>query len=165
MDIEKISLERIQTLHPFIREEVKTAYLHINKNILGKGIKMCITQALRTFKEQDELFKKKPKVTNAKGGQSIHNFGLAFDFALFYDRDNNGTFESLSWSLVEDFDKDGMADWLEVAKYLKSIGYTWGGDWKFHDAPHFEKTGYKWRDLLKKHNNKEFITGTTYVNI
>jgi len=46
--------------------------------------------------------------------------------------------------LAEDFDKNGMFDSLEVAKYLKSKGYEWGGDWKFKDAPRFEKKGYEW---------------------
>ena len=167
MDIDKISLERIDKLHPAIRNEVKEAYLYINKMILGKGVKMGITQGLRTFKEQDALFNKRPKVTNAKGGQSLHNYGLAIDFVIYYDINDDGKFESLSWDIKKDYDKDGTADWFEVINYFKKIGFTWGGDFKsIKDHPHFEKTfGKTWQQLLEKHNKKDFIAGTTYVKL
>lgn len=32
---------------------------------------------LRTYDEQDKLYAKRPRVTNARGGQSMHNFGVA----------------------------------------------------------------------------------------
>jgi peptidoglycan L-alanyl-D-glutamate endopeptidase CwlK len=165
MDIQKISLERIDKLHPAIKTEVLEAFIHINKNLLGKGVKMGITQALRTFEEQNKLYSQKPKVTNAKGGSSFHNYGLAFDFVIFYDKDGDENFEYLSWDIKKDFDNDGNADWLEVINYFKSLGYVWGGDFKsIKDVPHFEKTfGYTWQKLLKKYNKKDFITGTTYV--
>lgn len=167
MDIQQISLDRIEKLHPKIKDEVKTAYLHVNKKLLGKGIKMGITQGLRTFKEQDALYNKKPKVTNAKGGQSLHNYGLAFDFAIYYDNDGDGIFEELSWSTTKDFDKDGQADWMVVVKYFKSIGFEWGGDWtRMVDKPHFQKVfGYTWQRLLEKYNKKEFIEGGDYVKL
>lgn len=167
MDIQKISLERINKLHPKIKDEVKEAYLHINKKILGKGVRLLITQTLRTFTEQDELYNKKPKISNAKGGQSFHNYGLAFDIVLFNDKNFDGDFESINWIVKDDFDKDGQADWMEVVKYFKSIGYVWGGDFRnFKDSPHFEKTfANSWQILLKKYNNKEFIKGSNYVTI
>lgn len=40
---------------------------------------------LRTYDEQDKLYAKRPKVTNARGGQSMHNFGIAGDVCLFVD--------------------------------------------------------------------------------
>ncbi|MES2575687.1 MAG: M15 family metallopeptidase [Bacteroidota bacterium] len=167
MDIQQISLDRIEKLHPAIRNKVKEAYLHINKNILGKGIKMGITQGLRTFEEQNKLYNQKPKVTNSKGGQSFHNYGLAFDFAIFYDTNSDGVFEQLSWDMNKDYDKDGNKDWHEVINYLKSISFTWGGDFKsIKDHPHFEMTfGNSWQKLLEKYNKKDFIAGTNYVNI
>lgn len=70
-----------------------------------------------------------------------------------------------SWDDVKDFDKDGKPDWMEVINIYKRHGYTWGGDWKFKDSPHLEKTGYDWRTLLAKHNAGDFIPGTRYVNI
>lgn len=175
---DRITLERIQLLHPIIRAEVEHIYkAQVVPALTGRAI--CrFTYTLRTFTEQNglyaqgrtRLFDSKGRrlgiVTKAKGGQSFHNYGLAFDIALLVDRDNNGTFESASWEDRVDFDKDGKADWLEVAEIFKNNGYTWGGNWRFRDAPHFEKTfGYTWKQLLAKYNAKDFIPGTNYVNI
>ena len=100
---------------------------------------------LRTCAEQDGLYaqgRSKPGsiVTNAKGGQSYHNYGLAIDIVLLVDKDKNGSFETASWDLKTDFDGDGKSDWMEVVSIFKRYGYEWGGDWKFVDAPHFQKT-------------------------
>ena len=58
-----------------------------------------------------------------------------------------------------DFDKDGEADWMEVVKHFKSIKAVWGGDWKFVDKPHFEKTfGHTWKTLKAKYDNKDYFT-------
>lgn len=167
MDIQDLSLQRIEKLHPAIRNEVREAFLHINKRLLGKGVKMGITQGLRTIEEQNKLYNQRPKVTNAKGGSSYHNYGLAFDFAIFYDKDLDGNFETLSWDLIKDYDKDGVSDWMVVIKYFKSLNYTWGGDFKsIKDNPHFEKTfNNSWRTLLAKHNKKDFIQPDTYVRL
>jgi len=148
--MDAITLQRIKTAHPDIREALEQQYKEAN-NLLGKGVRLRFAYVYRTIEEQNALFKQRPKVTNAKGGQSIHNYGLAFDIVLLYDLDNNGTFETASWNLLKDHDKDGQADWLEVANYFKSKGWNWGGDWTgFKDSPHFEVKGHTWRELIKK---------------
>jgi peptidoglycan L-alanyl-D-glutamate endopeptidase CwlK len=157
-----ITIERIKKSHPKIREQLKLDYLECNNKILGKGIRLRLAQVYRTFAEQDALYaqgRTKPglKVTNAKGGQSIHNYGLAFDIVLLYDLNGDGTFETASWDRHRDFDNDKKADWMEVVEFFKLKGYSWGGDWRsFKDYPHFEKNfGYGWKDLqkMKKDNN------------
>jgi peptidoglycan L-alanyl-D-glutamate endopeptidase CwlK len=101
---------------------------------------------LRTFAEQDILFKKVPKVTNAKGGMSYHNYGLAIDIVLIIDG------KTASWDVKGDFDNDRISDWMEVVEIFKQYGWEWGGNWKFYDAPHFQKTlGYSVRQLLALH--------------
>lgn len=170
--MDQITLQRIQLLHPAVRTEVDNIYRNqIVPALSGRAI--CrFTHTLRTFAEQDEIYSRgRTKlydsrgnrlgiVTKAKGGQSIHNYGLALDIVLIKD----GT---AAWETNIDFDKDGKADWMEVVQIFKSAGWTWGGDWKnFRDAPHFEKTfGYSWRTLMPKHRAKDFIPGTTYVNL
>ena len=140
---DKITLDRIELMHPTIREQLKKDYLEINKN-LPKGVRLRFTQTLRTIKEQDDLYaqgrtKKGKIVTNAKGGQSIHNWGLAFDIVILLDKDNNGTFEYVSWEV----DKH----WKMAVDFFKSKGFIWGGDFKtLYDAPHFEYTqGKTWK--------------------
>lgn len=171
--MDAITLERIKLLHPKVRQEVLEAYTYVNNKLLGKGVRLRFAYTLRTIEEQDELYasgRTKPgkKVTNAKGGQSIHNYGLAFDIVLLYDKDGNGTFETASWDTKADFDKDKIADWMEVTNYFKSIGWTWGGDWKgFPDYPHFEKTfGHTWKTLKAKQDAgsvvMEFQNNKTY---
>ena len=145
---DEITLKRIELLHPHIREDVKNWYLEINRK-LTKGVRLRFTHTYRSIEEQNKLYNQKPKVTNAKGGQSIHNYGLAFDIVMLFDKDNNGTFETASFKV----DKY----WLQVANFFKSKGFVWGGDWKtFKDYPHFEVKGYTWQQLQGK---KTFVDG------
>lgn len=75
-------------------------------------------------------------VTNARGGYSYHNYGLAIDFALLLP---DGS--SVSWDMSRDGDGDKVADWQEVVQEGKSLGFEWGGDWtSFKDYPHFQFT-------------------------
>ncbi|MHA3787445.1 M15 family metallopeptidase [Flavobacterium hauense] len=157
--MDQLTIERIQLLHPKIRQEILEGYSYINSKLLGKGVRLRFSQTYRTFKEQETLYSSGRSrtgkiITNAKEGLSSHNYGLAFDIVLLQDTDLNGSFETVSWNIKDDFDKDQMADWIEVANHFKSLGWTWGGDWKsFPDYPHFEKTfGLTTKQLLRKHN-------------
>ena len=166
--MDTITLERINEAHPKIRQTLLEQYKEAN-NLLGKNVRLRFAYVYRSNALQDKLFKQVPKVTNAKGGQSIHNYGLAFDIVLLIDKDNNGTFESASWDTLKDFDGDKVADWMEIVKYFKSKGWTWGGDWKsFKDAPHFEfNFGFDWRTLKARVDKGLIITdnGIIYPKI
>jgi peptidoglycan L-alanyl-D-glutamate endopeptidase CwlK len=138
------TIERIQLLHPKLRDEALEMYDEIVDALTGSAA--CrFAYTLRTFAEQDVLYaqgRSKPGkvVTNAKGGQSYHNYGLAIDIVLLVDKDKNGSFETASWDVRTDFDKDAKADWMEVVQIFKRYGYEWGGEWKFKDDPHFQKS-------------------------
>jgi peptidoglycan L-alanyl-D-glutamate endopeptidase CwlK len=138
------TIERIQLLHPKLRDEALEMYDEIVDALTGSAA--CrFAYTLRTFAEQDILYaqgRSKPGkvVTNAKGGQSYHNYGLAIDIVLLIDKDKNGSFETASWDVRTDFDKDAKADWMEVVQIFKRYGYEWGGEWKFKDDPHFQKS-------------------------
>ncbi len=160
---DKISIGRAALLHPSVRAEVIAC---IDKAEAGFPPSMAvrIVQGLRTIQEQNDLYSQgrtKPGkiVTNAKGGSSFHNYGLAIDFAILTDKDGNGTFEDLSWDIKRDNDKDGVADWLEVVKVFESAGWEWGGKWSsIKDYPHLQKTfGLTWRQLFDRHEKKDFI--------
>ena len=128
--LDKVSISRIELLHPRLRAEA-LELLEAAQLVVEPGTVVRYTHTLRSFSEQDALYaigRTKPgtKVTNAKGGQSIHNFGLALDFVII---------------------RKGVADWTvntewrAIADLFKKAGWTWGGDWKsFKDYPHVEKT-------------------------
>ncbi len=163
--MDKVTLDRINLLHPKLRDEVNEIYKEICEALKGKA--MCrFTHTLRTFSEQDALFNSKPQVTKAKGGQSYHNYGLAIDIVLVVDKDGNESYESVSWDVKTDFDGDGKSDWQEVVDIFKRYGWEWGGDWKFYDAPHFQKTfGYSTIELLNLFNQKRFLPNSNYLAI
>jgi len=93
-----------------------------------------IISGTRTYAEQDELYRRGrwgragPKVTNAKGGQSNHNFGIAWDVALFEGgRYMNG-----------DATHDAQA-YRDLAGHALVDGLEWGGAWRnFPDTPHYQ---------------------------
>jgi peptidoglycan L-alanyl-D-glutamate endopeptidase CwlK len=132
-----ITIERIKSMHPLLRDELTAQYLEINRK-LPKYVRLRFTHTYRSIEEQNALYAqgrttKGNIVTNAKGGSSFHNYGLAFDIAILLDNDKNGTFESISYAQDENF--------MKVVNFFKSKGWIWGGDFKsFKDNPHFQKT-------------------------
>ena len=171
MAIDQTTLSRITQMHPALITEVKDLYLNKIVPALTGGVSCRFAYTLRTFEQQDalyaqgrtKLFDKAGRrlgiVTNAKAGQSYHNYGLALDIVLI---DNVSAY----WDVVKDFDNDGDADWMEIVKIFKQHGWEWGGDWKAKDMPHFQKTfGYEWETLLQMYENQDFIPGTYFVNI
>jgi peptidoglycan L-alanyl-D-glutamate endopeptidase CwlK len=159
--MDQLTIDRIATAHPKIREELKNYYIECN-NKLPKGVRLRFAYVYRSVEEQNKLYAQRPKVTNAKGGQSIHNYSLAFDYVIMLDKDNNGTFETIEWSLASPYHK-------VVVDYFKSKGYEWGGDWKFKDAPHFQKAfGLTWQSLKRKLDTGDSfkdVNGLTYPKI
>lgn len=117
-----------------VKEVVKEKVLDLIKQCYDEDIYVLITDGYRSNAEQDELYaqgRTKPGniVTNAKGGQSNHNKGIAVDYCL---TNKEGT--AAYWTV--------NTDWKRVATIAKTMGFEWGGDWKgFVDNPHLEYTG------------------------
>ncbi len=129
----------IATLLP----EVQPVARALVQKAAATGIVIKVISGLRTFAEQDALFAKGrttpgPKVTNARGGQSNHNFGIAFDVGVF-----SGT------SYVPESPKYAAVGALGI-----DLGLEWGGSWTtIKDQPHFQlrpawAAGLTERDML-----------------
>ncbi|ENR5906897.1 M15 family metallopeptidase, partial [Listeria monocytogenes] len=105
---------------------------NVIKKMAKKGIYLCVAQGYRSSAEQNALYaqgRTKPGavVTNAKGGQSNHNYGVAVDLCLYTSDGKNVIWESTT------------SRWKTVVSAMKAEGFAWGGDWKsFKDYPHFE---------------------------
>ena len=170
--IDNISHQRIQLLHPKIRQEVADLVDFVNTKVLTGKAKMRVTSTLRTFEEQNKLYyqgrtTKGSIVSNAKAGQSNHNYGLSFDFALIVDTNGDGVYDQTSWSTVTDYDTDKIADWMEVINLFEKHGYESGARWKsIKDFPHLQKNfGYSVKQLYTMYLAGKFISGTKYINI
>jgi peptidoglycan LD-endopeptidase CwlK len=122
------SEKRLSKVHPSLAAKVK----RIIERAVSADIQFRVVQGLRTFAEQDALFAKgrtKPGevVTNARGGYSNHNYGLAVDLCPF----RNG---KPQWN--------DTAGFLKLGELAKAEGLAWGGLWrKLIDKPHIELPG------------------------
>lgn len=85
----------------------------------------------RTYAEQSALFNKRPKVTNARGGYSNHNFGIAWDVGIFVDG-----------KYYTGRNKKETQAYIDLSELIMpTLGklLTWGGNWKnLVDRPHYE---------------------------
>ncbi|EAG3249433.1 peptidase [Listeria monocytogenes] len=105
---------------------------NVIKKMSKQGIYLCVAQGYRSNAEQNALYaqgRTKPGnvVTNAKGGQSNHNYGVAVDLCLYSNDGKRVIWESTT------------SRWKKVVAAMKAEGFKWGGDWKsFKDYPHFE---------------------------
>jgi peptidoglycan L-alanyl-D-glutamate endopeptidase CwlK len=115
---------KLEDLHPLMVEKAH----RMIELARADGIEILVTSTLRTFEEQADLFaigRTKPGkiVTEAKAGESWHNFGLAFDIVPLVN--GKAIWDSPFWSRIG-----------ELGKQLDLI---WGGNFKrFKDKPHFE---------------------------
>ena len=135
-----VSDERVAELHPEIQHR-SAAFVNQVKEELG--IQLRVTDGLRTFDEQNALYAQGRTgpgnvVTNAQGGRSYHNYGLAIDVV----------------ELRPDGSVDYGTDYNAIAEIGKQHGFDWGGDFtSITDKPHFEFTGgYSTRELLELSN-------------
>ena len=114
----------IATLLPHVRPYARALYFKARDN----GIAINIISGTRTHAEQDALYAQGRTtggeiVTNARGGYSNHNFGIAFDIGVFSG--NRYLPESPLYKAVGAL---GM-----------ELGLEWGGNWKtIVDQPHFQ---------------------------
>lgn len=135
-----MSSRRIEDLHPYLGAAYKKAATEFEK-AYPDDAKPFITCTFRSKDEQEQLYaqgRTKPgkKITNAKGGQSLHNYlpSFAFDMAFISGKDGK-----VNWS-EELFKK--FADII-----CRDQNIEWGGNWKgFKDTPHFGFKGFKWQD-------------------
>jgi len=148
-----ISIARIATLHPKWRPDAQ-AFIEDAESSLNLTIR--VVQALRTFAEQDALYaqgrtKPGPIVTYSPAGTSYHCYGLAMDSVPFLPNGND-----LNWNFNFEL----------FRPFAEKYGIQMGIDFPKKDSDHVEnKYGYNWRYLRHKHEIKDFIINTTYVNI
>lgn len=102
---------------------------HFMTRALSRGVNVKIISGTRTYQEQNALFRQGrfgnagPVVTRARGGQSNHNFGIAWDIGIFRKDGSYSTSES---------------DYDAVAEYAAG-SLVWGGNWQsFKDSPHYQ---------------------------
>ena len=102
------------------------------ENCEAQGARYYVVSGLRTHAEQEALYAQGRTapgavVTRARGGESLHNHGLALDFC----RDSNMTRAGL------------QPDWSKrayeaLAHEAAKLGLEPGLYWKFTDAPHVQ---------------------------
>lgn len=122
----------LSTLLPAIRPDFITLLTSATKIASRHGLTVEAISGTRTYAEQDHLYaqgRTRPGsiVTNAKAGQSNHNFGVAIDLGLFRGSSYIDSTEPELASKV----------YAEIAANAPAK-LAWGGYWKIRDTPHFE---------------------------
>lgn len=132
MKFDERTERHLTTLHPRAEAAARSFMRAAIPLMARHGIDVKIISATRSYAEQDALYaqgrtKPGPRVTNARGGYSNHNFGIAWDIGLFHQGRYLGE----------------SPHYRECGEVGRSLGLEWGGDWKsFRDEPHFQmKTG------------------------
>jgi len=118
------SEKNIATLQPEVRPMARA----LVQKAAPQGITIQVISGLRTDAEQDKLYAQGRTdpgkiVTNVRGGYSNHNFGIAFDVAVF---------EGSKYL-------DRSTKYKAVGALGMDLGLEWGGNWKtIVDQPHFQ---------------------------
>lgn len=102
------------------------------KDCHEEGLEVLITCTFRSGAEQDALYaqgRTKPgsKVTNAKAGQSFHQYRVALDLYPLVNGKPDFSGKAKEWHLI--------------AAIFKKYGFEWAYEWKrFKEMPHFQMT-------------------------
>jgi peptidoglycan L-alanyl-D-glutamate endopeptidase CwlK len=110
---------------------VKTKCLAFISGCSDAGFDVIITSTYRDNASQDALYAQGRTtpgaiVTKAKGGESFHNYRVAFDFVPI-----------VSGKAIWNDNKL----WQKCGDIGRKCGLEWGGGWGFQDKPHMQSTG------------------------
>ncbi len=121
----------LTSLNPYVASLARQFLDLCTKN----GLEVTVLAAFRSWDDQDALYAQGRTapgdvVTDVMGGDSYHNWGLAFDCAPLV----NGT---VDWNAIDKFNQMGALG--------QQVGLEWGGNWtsssvKLVDKPHFQYT-------------------------
>lgn len=123
---------KIEDLLPHVQELAKKFIDACHK----QGIDLLVTSTYRDKDCQAALYaqgRTSPGkiVTNARAGQSMHNWRVAFDIVPLRNGKPVWSTSGADHSL-----------WETVGHIGQSVGLEWGGNWKsLPDFPHFQATG------------------------
>lgn len=123
--------KRLAQLHPELAKRWKLAAAEYKLRYPGKP-QPFLAQTFRSREEQARVY---GKYSNAKPGESLHNYDPAMAFDVFFPSSTDPS----------GYGDDGL--FILFAQIAKGFGLAWGGDWSgFKDRPHFEPPNYSWRD-------------------
>ena len=126
-----INSRDLKELHPIVQAKAHTFIERCRQ----AGIDILITSTYRDHASQNALYAqgrtiKGKIVTNARGGDSFHNWRVAFDCVPI----RNG---KPVWGTTGE---DGKL-WKKVGEIGQSCGLEWAGSWKsFPEFAHFQHT-------------------------
>ncbi len=124
-----INSRSLDDLIPEAKQRVE-AFINACK---AEGIDLLITSTYRDLDSQNALYAQGRTapgriVTNAKGGQSFHNYRCAVDVVPLINGKPN-------WDVSDPV-------WKKLGKLGKDSGLEWAGDWvSFKETAHFQYTG------------------------
>lgn len=127
-----ISSRSLNDLHPAVAVKARA---HL-KACADEGIDILVTCTYRDIEEQNRLYAQGRTtpgkiVTKARGGQSFHNYRLAYDVVPLQ-------FGKPVWSTTG----ENAKLWERVGQLGEAQGLNWAGRWvKFREFPHFQYTG------------------------
>ena len=125
-----INSRKLEDLLPVVKAKVEKFLADAKE----QGIDILVTSTYRDMESQDALYAQGRTapgkiVTNAKSGQSFHNYRCAVDIVPLV----NG---KADWDCSHPV-------WAKVAELGKAAGLEWAGDWKgsFKEMAHFQYSG------------------------
>lgn len=128
MTFDERTEKNLATLHPKAAALARVFLEKAAAFLKDTGVVVKIISGTRTYAEQNALYAKGrtlpgPKVTNARGGYSNHNFGVAFDIGLFQG--------------AKYLDESPI--YSKLGPIGEAAGLEWGGRWKsMQDEPHYQ---------------------------
>jgi peptidoglycan L-alanyl-D-glutamate endopeptidase CwlK len=127
-----INSRSVDDLHPVVAAKCRLFLAKCS----AAGIDVLVTSTYRDHASQDALYAQGrtapgKKVTNAKGGESFHNWRVAFDVVPMR-----------AGKPVWGTKGEDAELWRKIGSIGELVGFEWGGRWtKMLDWPHFQYTG------------------------
>ena len=135
---------KTKALHPVLRERLTL----LAGRLTRRGWRALVTDGLRTIAEQDALYARgrrgiagEAKVTNARGGQSNHNYGLAVDlYPVLPDAaGQDKVYTSVPPAASVEFARAFMETQHAIGEEAEAIGLFWGARFEgIRDLPHLQ---------------------------
>lgn len=137
---------KLDAVHPALKRKV----IQLAERLAAMNMNFLITDGMRTFAEQDALFRQGRKlvdgnwvvvqpakiVTRSPGGLSNHNYGLAIDS---YPVISGRVFTEIPDNATAQFRQRFNAIQRAIGEEGEAVGLVWGGRWTSpHDPPHLQ---------------------------